>query len=544
MLYDWHYVFALAALIDLGLGASPGTSTPKCTVETFQHLLPANARVETVDVVPKGGTYGEGMANVAYPTQPTNLPSLCAVIFNVISSPVSAYRVGVFLPTDTWTGRVITVGNGGFNGGINWVDMAGPAKMGFAVFSTDMGHNSTASDSAWAFNNPEGKTDWGWRATHGAATLGRKLAEGFYAKKSKHSYYSGCSTGGRQGLKEMQMSPETFDGVLVGAPAWWPARLNTYAVKIGLYNLPLTDPKHIDISLLPDIAKEVVRQCDAIDGVKDGIISNPYRCKLDFSAFSCKVANMSLCLSDAQIQTMKNVYSNYIDSKTGQYLWGGLLISAEYESWNLIGYESTSPYGIGYVRNFLLNNATWSIYEYNDNILHLAEKIDPGQASANKIDLSDFKNRGGKMIMYHGLSDGLVPTKGSDFYYESVLRTMGRRETPNFFRYFHIPGMTHCAGTVVDAPWAIGGSYQAPLLSTSAWSVPGFEDSSHDALLSLVDWVEKGKPVDSIIATTWNTPFNVSSGVKRQRPLCPYPKVAVYNRHGDVNQASSWICRL
>jgi feruloyl esterase len=158
-------------------------------------------------------------------------------------------------------------------------------------------------------------------------------------------------------------------------------------------------------------------------------------------------------------------------------------------------------------------------------------------------DLSDFRSRGGKMIMYHGLADGLVPTKGSQFYYNRTAATMGGlARTRDFFRLFLVPGMQHCWGTTVDAPWNFAGAFQAGFLGNDTWSVPGFRDARHDALLALVDWVEEGRAPDSIVATTWESSMNASSGVKSQRPLCAFPEKAVYHGHGKVRAASSWSC--
>ena len=143
--------------------------------------------------------------------------------------------------------------------------------------------------------------------------------------------------------------------------------------------------------------------------------------------------------------------------------------------------------------------------------------------------------------MYHGIADGLVPTKGSELYFNRTLETMGD-EIGDFFRLFLIPGMQHCAGTVVNAPWHIAGEYQGEVLVGDPWSVPGFRDADHDALLALMEWTEHGRAPDQIIATTWRNPYDPSTGVLRQRPLCPYPHIAVWNRHGNINEASSWHC--
>lgn len=524
-----------------------------CDVATFASVLPAAAKVEKVEYVSAGGTFGEPLTDLMYPIPPTNLPELCAVIISVASSPISSYRFGIFLPAE-WNRRFLAVGNGGFGGGINWLDMGAGVRYGFAVVSTDTGHNSTSGDIYWALNNPEMKEDWGWRALHGTVLLGKNLVTTYYAKPIGHSYYSGCSTGGRQGLKEVQISPGSFDGVLVGAPSWYTSRLNTWICKIATYNWPADDPKHIDWETLPSIGAEVVRQCDDIDGVSDGIISLPEQCNVNYDALRCSngsstatsnFANSDNCLSDAQIDTLKTMYTGFTLDSTGERVMPGLLPGSENQMYTVLNYSDASPYGIGYIRYFLLNNPLWEASQYNDSILELAEFFDPGNATADNYNLTTFRDRGGKMLLYHGAADGLVPTTGGSLYYERAVDTTSGGDVNaarEFFRRLEIPGMQHCGLTAVDAPWALGGASQAAFLGNDTYSVPGFADSQHDVLLALIDWVENGKAVDQVVATTWNSQREPSSGVLRQRPICPYPDTAKWDGTGNLNEAASWSC--
>ena len=230
------YIFAVAGLVlSLALAnpaaAAPwffppwgwGVSQPNCNTLFFRGLIRGNpnASVEVVVSVPEGGSYGEGAADIPYPYKPTGLPELCAVTIKVISSPSSSYRFGLFLPTAAkWNSRFLAVGSEGFAGGINWLGMGPGPHYGFATVSTDLGHSSAITDLSWALNEPEMRSNWGWRALHGSSVLGKELTEGYYRHSLDYSYYSGCSTGGRQGLREIQEFPDTFDGVLIGAAAW------------------------------------------------------------------------------------------------------------------------------------------------------------------------------------------------------------------------------------------------------------------------------------------------------------------------------------
>ncbi|KAK6079666.1 tannase and feruloyl esterase [Seiridium cupressi] len=536
-------IYPAAPLLALGLGVTHVLGDPICSALTFKGVLPDNATVGQVEKVQSGGTYGDGIPDLNYPIQPTGLPELCAVTILVNTSSTSFYRFGLFLPTE-WNSRFLAVGNGGFGGGINWLDMGGGVGYGFAVVSTDTGHNSVSTDVSWALDSPEKKTDWGWRSIHGTVTLGKQLVEAYYEKKIAYSYYNGCSTGGRQGLKEVQISPESFDGAIVGSSAWYSSHLNPWVTKVGSYNLPFNASNHIDVGMFPAMANETISQCDGLDGVEDGIISAPNQCMPDYTTLSCNNtgANSSACLTDAQIQTAKKVYADYL-SDSGELLYPGLTPGCE-QQWSIVlSQPDTSPYGINFIRDFLYDDASWEWTSYNDSVITDAVRLNPGNATADQYDLSQFKSLGGKMIIYHGLADGLVPPKGSELYYNQVAETMAGGDVSglqDFFRYFEVAGMGHCWSTSVDAPWAFGGGSQASVLGTDVWSVPGFKDAQHDILLAMMQWVENGTAVDSVVATTWDSPTNVSTPVLRQRPLCPYPQVALYDGVGDVDSAPSW----
>ncbi|KAK5659187.1 hypothetical protein OQA88_1277 [Cercophora sp. LCS_1] len=215
------------------LALRPSHHSPPCTIPALAPLLPPShqATIEAATPVPAGSSHGEGPANTPYPWIPTSLPPLCALTIRVSSSPTSSYRLGLYLPHPSlWKRRLLTVGNGGFAGGINWIDMAPGPHYGMASLSTDTGHNSSSTETSWANANPEAKQDWGWRALHGSVVVGRHLVERYYSHKIRYSYFSGCSTGGRQGLRETMEFPGSFDGVLVGAPAWWASRVYNWRV--------------------------------------------------------------------------------------------------------------------------------------------------------------------------------------------------------------------------------------------------------------------------------------------------------------------------
>ncbi|KAF4544789.1 Feruloyl esterase b [Lasiodiplodia theobromae] len=536
-----------AASVVLAAASALGVQAFNCSSAALQSALPSNATVLSAVPVAGNGTYGQGAADPAYPTNPTNLPALCAVYVNVTSSSSSSFRFGLFLPTE-WNERFLAVGNGGFAGGVNWLDMGAGVGYGFAVVSTDTGHNSTSGELEWALDAPEVLDDWGYRAMHGSVELGKKLATAYYSSEIKYSYYTGCSTGGRQGIRDIQLYPEDFDGVLAGAPAWWTTHMQTWTAKMGTFNLPLNGSHRIDPALFPVIEAEVVKQCDPQDGLADNIVSDPLACNFNADALLCTpTSNSSACLTPAQLDTLSKIYGAYIDTND-TFVFPGLALSSESQWQVLLGTPTGEPlsYGIDYVRYFLSQpDFRWEDFTYA--VVERADELDPGNATADAFAaMADYRARGGKLLHYHGWSDGLIATGSSLHFYQQVARALLPMGIPldDWYRFFLVPGMQHCSATPsgVDAPWYFAGGNQAGDFGTGVHGVPGFEDGKHDALLALMDWVENGTVVDEIIATKF-VDEDVTKGVERQRPLCMYPKQAVYKGEGDVDAAESWECK-
>ena len=519
-----------------------------CTPSAFQPHLPKDASVAYARTISEGGTFEVPAGDIAYPTSPTGLPALCAIQVNVSST----YSFGLFLPQE-WNNRFLAVGNGGFAGGINWLDMAAGAGYGFATISTDTGHNSTSGDGRWAYQDEEARENWGYRALHGSVEIAKKVVAGYYGSEAEWNYYSGCSTGGRQGLKEVQMFPDDFHGVLAGAPAWWTTHLQTWTVQVAKVNLPTTAEYHIPPSLFPAIDAEVIRQCDPQDGVADGIIMDPAGCNFLPETLLCgpDVANQTAagCLTPAQIGTLYKIYGPWVDVNQ-TFVFPGLALSSEAQ-WStvLLGAAQPASLGYEYPQYFLDLGPQWNWTQFDYSVVQLADAQNPGNANADDFAaMQEFEKKGGKLITYHGWSDGFIPTGSAEYFYKSVLKALVPRgvDIDGFYRHFFVPGMQHCSGTPsnVNAPWYFAGGGQAGSIGSSPGSihsVPGFEDAEHDALLALMAWTENGTAPDKIVATNWRNDSRVEE-VWKQRPLCAFPKIARYTGEGSVDEAGSWVC--
>lgn len=528
-------------------GLARAMNSTNCNVEAIQAALPSNATVLNVTAVPEGGSFGQGADDIPYPTNPTNLTSLCAVIVNATSSAESSFTFGLFLP-DAWNSRFLAVGNGGFAGGINWLSMGDGPPYGFATVSTDTGHNGTFLDMSFALDSTERKADWGYRAMHESIVMAKSIVSSYYGSAPTYSYFTGCSTGGRQAMKEVQMFPEDFDGVMAGCPSWWTTHQQTWQLEVGLINLPENTSHYIHPDTFDWISDQVIAQCDSSDGIEDGIIMDPKKCDLYLEAMLCSPNSTTTCLTADQIRTLEALYRPLAyDNNTWAYPNFGVGSEAQMaSSFGDVGTNAPSLYGTQYVQYMVVNDPNWDFKDFSYAIIEQADAINPGNASANDYDLSAFHARGGKLLQYHGYADGLIPTDASIYLYRQILSTMyGQHgvEVDDWYRFFLVPGMHHCGQSVGDAPWLFGGSGQTQSLVPAqlAGTIAGLRDEEHDALLALMAWVEQGTAPERIVATKFVND-TVALGVQRQRPICAFPRYASYVGSGNVSEAASWEC--
>ncbi len=442
-------------------------------------------------------------------------------------------RFAVKLPAN-WNNRFYMVGGGGYAGQLSLPQMNAGLQKGFATATTDTGHDAQkeplgtfAERRADNPNADRKKLDYAYLAVHHTALLAKQIIKAYYSTDAKYSYWAGCSTGGRQGLMEAQRYPEDFDGYVIGAPVL----KQSYEGMRGIWNAQAVSEGAGAVSYdkLPLLAEAVYKKCDDVDGVHDGLIADPRRCRFDPLKDLPKCANETDgkdCFTAAQLQGLQKVYGGVRNSK-GKLLYPGQPLGAEVvapgpggqarSGWQgSIGGDGGG--GLGYGETFMRflafepqRGKAWSWKQFNFD-------TDPPQMAAfSKVidatnpDLSKVKQRGGKIIHYHGWADALVNPQMSVEYYESVLKKMGQRQTTEFYKLYMIPGMFHCRGGV------------------------GCDDA--DWFTPLVNWVEKGVAPGAINSS------RVEKGeTVRTRPLCVYPEVARYNGQGDINKAGNFTC--
>lgn len=426
-----------------------------------------------------------------------------------------AINIEVWLPTDGYNNRFQAVGGGGYAGGINFELMTDALQAGYATASTDTGHVGQGLEGSFALR-ADGTLDMPLISDFASRSLiqltekSELLIEAFYGQRADYAYWNGCSTGGREGLMLAQRYPEGYDGILAGAPAinwdrFIPALLWPQIVMIEELGAP------VEACKLAEATKAAVEACDALDGVNDGILDDPRAC--DFDPVSLVGIEMPCgVFTDTDAAVIQSIWDGP-RSSDGEFLWYGLAPGAPLEE-----VAGSSPFPIG-----LVHHQTWvqqdPAFDWHtlgyagfEHAFMTSQERFHGVIGTDDPDLSSFRDAGGKVLMWHGWYDELIPPEGTIDYYERVIDAMGDpQDVAEFARLFMVPGMFHCGGG------------------------PGLTE--FEAFGALVEWVETGQPPEAITAA------RVEGGEETAtRPLCPYPTVAMYDGRGDPDQASSFDC--
>ncbi len=463
-----------------------------------------------------------------------DVPTFCRVVLDATPTPDSDIKIEVWMPAGGWNGKFRGQGNGGFAGAIDYPGLGYAVKRGYASAGTDTGHSGSAIDATWALGHPQKVVDFGNRAIHLMTLNAIAIVGAFYGENPQHSYFASCSDGGREALMEAERFPEDYDGIIAGAPAYYWTRLLTAAMW-DVQATTLDPASYIPAAKIPAISKAVLAACDAQDGVMDGVLNDPRQCHFDPETIACKGADSRDCLTAAQVTALKKIYAGPHDSAGHQVFPGyppggeegpggwGLWITGPSPRNSLIAY-----FGLGYFSNMVYDEKDWDYKTFTvDAGLKAADEKTAAALNANDPNLWPFKERQGKLILYHGWSDAAIPATSSIDYYDRVVAAMGQATTSSFMRLYMVPGMWHCGGGP-GANYFYGG-YGAP------------SDAEHNIHAALEQWVEKNVAPSTIIATKYNDD-SPAKGVKMTRPLCAYPQIAKYKGTGDTNDAANFVC--
>ena len=495
--------------------------------EKLASLKLKDANITSATVVAAGAfTQPEGRGNAVY----KDVPAFCRV--QAVSQPSADSHIEfeVWLPLQNWNGKYFGIGNGGFAGSIQYNLMAAALINGYASSSTDTGHKAPATSADWALGHYEKIVDFAYRSIHETAEKSKTVIRTYYGQAAKHSYFSACSNGGRQGLLEAQRYPDDYDGIISGAPAnFW-----THNFAGFIWNQQaLEGAAQIPASKMPAIENAALAACDAIDGVKDGVIDDPTKCHFNPDVLLCKGAESDSCLTAAQVGAMKKIYDGPKNSK-GERLFPGYVPGGEagpggWSRW-ITGADSQQfVLGKGYFADIVFQNANWDLRTFNfDRDMKIADDKSARMFNAVDANLKPFKDHGGKLFIYHGWSDTAIAPTNAIIYYESIVSKMGAKQAGDFVQLYMVPGMQHCAGG--PGPDNFGTNPSAMR-----------SDADHSLSIALDKWVDQGVAPARIIATKYKgrTP---DTGTVRTRPLCPYPQVAKYTGSGSTDDAANFKC--
>jgi feruloyl esterase len=524
--------FALLATAAL---SSPGAGAAPAPCESLASLHLADTTISVAAMVPAG--------TVLPPPIGTIVTTMCRVAGSIKPTSDSDIKFELWMPAAGWNGKFLSAGEGGYAGAINYGGIKNALMRGYAGGSTDTGHVGGTAD--FAPGHPEKVTDYGWRGKHLQAARSKDIIRAFYGEPVKHSYFSSCSNGGRQALMEIQRFPEDYDGVLVGAPAhdWSHLMAGFVWNEQALWNTP---GAYLSTSKLAAVQAATLATCDALDGVTDGVVEDPRRCSFDPASLACPAGtDGASCLTPPQVSAVRKITAGARNPRTGKQIFPGWFTSAANEagSWPVWITGPAAPgasvqafFGNGFfgrIVNEIPAPGVWDFSTFNfDSDMAAAEAKAERTLTAMNADLRGFRhhNRHGKIIMWHGWEDPAISALSSVSYYQRVVRA--NDDARDFFRLFMAPGMLHCGGG--PGPNSFGQSLaQARPLSNSP---------EHDILSALERWVEEGVAPERIVAVKYvnNQP---AQGIQRTRPLCAYPKVAVYKGTGSTDDAANFECR-
>ena len=507
--------FGVLLILAVGFDARPAAQATAESCARLAALSLPETTISAADAVTSGSFSPPGSTNAL-----TGLPPFCRVAGAIAPTADSQIRFEVWMPLEQWNGRFAGVGNGGWAGTISYGALGDQLRRGYATASTNTGHEAAPglNMARFAHEKPEQLIDFAYRAHHETAVRAKSVVQAFYGRPAERAYFIGCSSGGYEGLMAAQRFPSDYDGIVAAAPAnnWTRLMAGDFDGVLAV----LKDPaSHLTPAALGLLHRAALAACDSGDAVADGVIDDPRQCRFDPGALACPGDQPSpTCLTTPQVEAARRVYRGLVDPKTGAQLYPGLARGSE-PFWPHRDRNNPFPIPLSHYKWLVFADPEWDwrSFDFSDPEDYAAHvkaeaKLAP-ILNATSPDLKAFRQRGGKLLQYHGWNDQLISAQNSIDYYESVLKFFGSAaEVDGFYRLFMAPGMAHCSG--------------------------GTGPNSFDMQAALEQWVERGIAPDQVVATR-----STNGIVDRIRPLCKFPATAVYRGQGDTNDAANFTCR-
>ncbi len=509
---------------------TPTTPTPvaakACDPSTFAATALVDAKVLSATMV-EANAYKPAGSNSAI----ANLPAFCLVKAQATPTSDSLINFEVWVPRDNWNQKLVATGNGGYSPALSYGDMAYAMRQGYATLGGDTGHQSAdGNDMFFGVGHPEKIRDWGTRSINAITVPGKQIVAQLQGTAAKRAYYYGASTGGHQAYAEIQRYPQDFDGVIAGAPGNNRTALNAEFLWRYLSNrVPNTNTLVLTSAKAALITRSAIAACDAIDGVADGVLADPRACtsaQFNLDSLLCPGADAATCLTADQIAAARKIYAGPKNPRTAAQIYPGPVVGSE-SGWSSY-WGGTAPTRSDFWALWVYDNPQWNwwTFDFDRDMSFSLAKVGP-LVDQNSTDLSAFKARGGKLITFQGWIDPVVNANDTIAYYEKVRTAQGSQQNiDGFFRLFLAPGMGHVSGGTGPVVFGNGG-LQAPNPS-----------AANDLLMALDKWVETDSAPATVVAS------QVQAGaVVATRPLCAYPKAAVYKGSGATTDAGNFSCQ-
>ncbi len=482
---------------------------PSVACESLSTLSLANGRVTSAAVVAAGAFTPTGVSPSANASRPyVALPAFCRVVATLTPKSDSDIRIEVWMPVSNWNQKLQAVGNGGWAGTISYGAMAAAIAQGYATASTDTGHST--SGASFAMNHPEKLIDYAYRAVHEMTVQAKAILAAFYDGGPKLSMWNGCSTGGRQGVIEASKYPADYDAIIAGATPVTAPHLHGVRMQFNRM-VHRSSESYIPPEKYPAIHDAALQACDALDGVKDGVIDRPDRCSFDPDVLRCKKDDGPACLTPAQVETARAIYGSVKDPVTGATLSFPMLHPGSELGWATLA--GPQPYGIATeaFRYVAFNDPAWDPLSFNPSTDIARLERQAAGFEPPPTDLKPFFSRGGKLLMYHGWADQQVAPLNSITYFDAVLDRSGKHAAGTSIALYLVPGMGHCQG--------------------------GAGTDTFDKVAAMEEWVRTGAAPARIVAS-----HRTAGATDRTRPLCQYPQVATYTGSGSSDAAENFVC--
>lgn len=510
----YRMMFGLMMTIALVALHAPRANATQC--ERIKDIKIADTEIKLAAVIDAGAfvppTQG---SNGSQPSPYARLPSFCRVAGVRHPTPDSNIGFEIWMPVSSWNGKLVGIGNGAWAGSVTYPAMIAPLSKGYATVASDSGHQGSPLDASFAAGHPERLVDFGSRGIHEMTVAAKEIIEAFYGRKTERSLFASCSTGGRQGLMEASRYPDDYDGISSMAPA-----NPTVPLMVGSLWTSSATAKSPESQISPAafdlVHKAAMESCDANDGVRDGIISAPDRCHFDPGSLQCKGVTNRLpsdsarCLTEPQVAALRAIYQGPHNPRTGESIIPGFEPGSE----ALLSIQTSGsgpiPPVLSYFRDLVFKNPRWEFrtFDYDENVSQ-ALSLHSRQVDVAPASVADYLKGGRKLLISHGWADPLVPPLASVHFYDALTTATGTSAGENA-RLFMVPGMGHCTGG--DGPFLF------------------------DAISTIDEWVATGRAPDRIVVS------NPPSAAARTRPICPYPKEAVYAGTGSTDDEKNFRC--